>query len=78
MLLCFFLGQKLLVFKSFVLVVDKVFLGGLDLICNATSTTTTVLWPLYNTTCIRQHLQLRSGGFCWSEVYCPHALADGI
>jgi len=32
------------------------------------------LWPLYS---VSQHLQLRTGGFCWCKVYCPHALADG-
>ena len=24
---------------------------------------------------IRWHLQLRTGGFCWSKFYCQHALA---
>jgi len=34
----------------------------------STTTTTTVvlLRPLYRTTCISRHLQLRTGGFCWS------------
>jgi len=39
-----------------------------------TLATTTILWPLYRTTCISQHSQLRTGGFCWSEVLlheCP-------
>ena len=35
---------------------------------------TTVLRPLYRSTCVSQHLQLRTGGFC---CLCPHALADG-
>jgi len=39
--------------------------------------TTTVLQPLYRSTCISRHLQLRTGGFCWYKVYCPNALADG-
>jgi len=24
-----------------------------------------------------EHLQLRTGGFCWCKVLLPHALADG-
>jgi len=39
-----------------------------------TTTTTTILWPLYRSTCISQHLQLRTGGFCWCNVLllaCP-------
>jgi len=36
--------------------------------CNSnllqTTTTTTVLWPLYKPTCVSRHLQLRTGGFC--------------
>jgi len=42
-----------------------------------TTTTTAVLRPLYRTTCISRHPQLRTGGFCWSKVLLPHALADG-
>ena len=34
-------------------------------------TTTTILRPLYRSTCISQHLQLRSGGFCWCKVLLP-------
>jgi len=34
-------------------------------------TRTTSLWPLYTLTCISQHLQLRTGGFCWSKVLLP-------
>jgi len=30
--------------------------------------TTTVVWPLYRSTCVRRHLQLRTGGFCWCKV----------
>jgi len=33
--------------------------------------TTTVLRPLYRTTCVSQHPQLRTGGFCWSKVLLP-------
>ena len=33
-----------------------------------TTTTTTVLWPLNRPTCVSQHLQLRTGRFCWSKV----------
>jgi len=39
-----------------------------------TLATTTILWPLYRTTCISQLSQLRTGRFCWSEVLlheCP-------
>jgi len=32
---------------------------------------TTVLWPLYRTTCVSRHPQLRTGGFCWSRVLLP-------
>jgi len=28
-------------------------------------------WPLYRTTCISRHSQLRTGGFCWSKVLLP-------
>jgi len=37
----------------------------------ATTTTTTILQPLYRKTCINRHLQLRTGGFCWSKVLLP-------
>ena len=37
----------------------------------STTTTTTILQPLYRTTCISQHLQLRTGRFCWSKVLMP-------
>jgi len=33
--------------------------------------------PLYRSTCVSCHLQLRTGGFCWCKVFCLHALADG-
>jgi len=35
---------------------------------------TTVIWPLYKSTCNSRHPQLRTGGFCWSKVSlsaCP-------
>ena len=32
------------------------------------TTTSTVIWPLYRSTCVSQHLQLRTGGFCWCRV----------
>ena len=35
------------------------------------TTTTVVLWPLYKSTCIIRHLQLRTGGFCWCKVLLP-------
>ena len=35
------------------------------------SSRTTVLRPLYRTTCIGRHRQLRTGGFCWSKVLLP-------
>jgi len=31
------------------------------------TTTTTILQPLYRTSCVSQHLQLRTAGFCWSK-----------
>ena len=40
------------------------------------TTTTTVLQPLFRTTCISRHLPLRTGGFLLG-FHCPHALADG-
>jgi len=36
-----------------------------------TITTASVLQPLYRTTCISRHLQLRTGGFCWGKVLPP-------
>ena len=43
-----------------------------------TTTTTTVLRPLYRSTCVSRHFQLRTAGhFVGSKFYCPHALADG-
>jgi len=33
--------------------------------------TTTVLWPLYRSTCVRRQLQLRSVRFCWCKVLLP-------
>jgi len=35
------------------------------------TTTTTVLRPIYKSTCIIRHLQLRTGGFCWCKVLLP-------
>jgi len=40
---------------------------------NTPTTTTTILWPLYRSTCISQHLE----DFGGAKFYCPHALADG-
>ena len=37
-----------------------------------------LLRPLYRSAYISRHLQLRTGGFCWSKFYCVHALADSI
>ena len=37
----------------------------------STTTTTIVLQPLYRSTCLSQHLQLRTGGFCWCKVLLP-------
>jgi len=45
---------------------------------NIPTTTTTVLRPLYRSTCVSRHLQLRTGGSCWCKVLCPHALADWL
>jgi len=36
-----------------------------------TEPTTIVLWPLYRSTSVSRHLQLRTGGFCWSKVLLP-------
>ena len=41
------------------------------------TTTATILRPLYRSTCISWHLQLRTGGFCWCKVLCLHALGNG-
>jgi len=38
---------------------------------NCHNQTTTIFWPLYRTTCISQHPQLRTGGFCWSKILLP-------
>ena len=35
------------------------------------STTTTVLWPVYRSTCVSWHLKLRTGGFCSCKVFLP-------
>ena len=40
------------------------------------TTTTTVLQPLYRSTSVSWHLKLITGGFCWCQVFCRHALAD--
>jgi len=39
-------------------------------LCKRT-TTTTVLRPLYRSTCFSRHLQLRTGRFCWCKVLLP-------
>ena len=36
-----------------------------------TATTTTVLRPLYGSTCVSRYLQLRTGVFCWCRVLLP-------
>ena len=36
-----------------------------------TATTSTILRPLYRSTCISRHLQLRTGGYCWCKVLLP-------
>ena len=38
---------------------------------HTTRTTTTVLRPLYRSTCVSQHLQLRTAGFSWCKVLLP-------
>ena len=38
---------------------------------NNTTTTTTHLQPLYRSTSVSQHLQLRTGGFSWCKVLLP-------
>ena len=35
------------------------------------TTTTTVLRPLYRSTCVTWHHLLRTGGFCWCKVLLP-------
>ena len=40
-----------------------------------TTTITTVLRPLYRSTYISRHLQVRTGGFCWCKVLHAHMLA---
>ena len=42
-----------------------------------TTTTTTVLLPLYRSACVRRHLQLRTGDFVGAKFYRPYATADG-
>jgi len=47
-----------------------------DTFIKKTTTTTTVLWPLNRTTCIRWHLQLRTvdtRGFCWRSFTATSA-----
>jgi len=36
-----------------------------------TATTTASLQPLYTSTCLSRHLQLRTGGICWCKVLLP-------
>ena len=36
------------------------------------TTTTTVLWPLYKSTCVSWHLLLRTVGFCWCRVFIAY------
>jgi len=44
----------------------------------AAKLTTTVLRPLYRSTCTSRHLQLSTEEvFVGAKLYCPHALADG-
>ena len=38
---------------------------------NTTVTDSTVLQPLYKSTCVNRHLQLRTGWFCWCKVLLP-------
>ena len=33
---------------------------------------------IIQSTCISQHLQLRTGDFVGAKFYCQHALADGF
>ena len=37
-------------------------------------TTTTILRPLYRSTCVSLHLQFRTGGFCWCKALLPTCL----
>jgi len=43
------------------------------------NTTTTILRPLYRSTCVSRHLQLRTvlENFAGAKFYCTHALPDG-
>jgi len=41
----------------------------LQIFCCETTTTTTILWLLYTSTCVSRHLQLRTGGFRWCKVF---------
>ena len=36
-----------------------------------TASATTVSLPLYRSTCVSRHLQLRTGGFCWCNILLP-------
>ena len=38
---------------------------------NQPTTTTTILQPLYRSTCVSRHLQSRTGGFCRCKVLLP-------
>ena len=40
-----------------------------------THTITTILWPLYRSTCVSWHLHLPPENFVGTKFYCPHALA---
>jgi len=40
-----------------------------------TTTTTTILQQLYRSTCVSQHLKIKTGGFCWCKVLLPARLA---
>jgi len=40
-----------------------------------TTHATSVLWPLYSSTCISRNRQLRTGGFFGAKFDCPHAIA---
>jgi len=42
-----------------------------------TAHTTTILWPLYRSTCISWHLHLQLEDSVGEKFYCPHTLADG-
>jgi len=48
-----------------------------DSVITSITNTSTVLRPLYRTTCINRHPQLRSGRFVRAKFHCLHALADG-